>query len=187
MVERTGYIPFSLGDVMTGRVPRSAAAGQASPVQAAQNTAVPDEPVDVVAISSVPDSSLSQPPPPETPPVATGPSGRPLVSAASLRQPDSSGERLPTLASNDLSYLDYEDPAPLVLNELRNLGVDASTLRFDRYDDLIRNWGGTYTNRLLRVDAGGGRIQDYSIDLALRSPRVTAVEIIRQMGLPFRT
>lgn len=171
---------------MTGRIPRSAAAGQGSPAQAVQNVTVKSEPVDVVAISSVPDSPPAAPPPPTPPPVALGPSGRPLVDAASLRQPDITGERLPTLASNDLSYRDYEDPTPLVLNELRSLGVDASTLRFERYDDAIRNWGGSYTNRLLRVDAGGGRIQDYSIDLALRSPRVTAVEIIRQMGLPFR-
>lgn len=187
MVERTGYIPFSLGDVMTGRVPKSAAAGQASPTQTEQSTAVSPAPVDVVVISSQAASSQAPPPQPAAPSVEVGPAGRPLVSAASLRQPDVTGERLPTLASNDLSYLDYEDPTPLVLNELRNLGVDASALRFDRYDDTIRNWGGSYTNRLLRVDAGGGRIQDYSIDLALRSPRVTAVEIIRQMGSPYRT
>jgi hypothetical protein len=70
---------------------------------------------------------------------------------------------------------------------LGRLGVDAAALKFERFDDVVRNWGGAYTNRLLRVDAGGGRIEDYSIDLALRSPRVTAVEIIRQMGLPIRT
>jgi hypothetical protein len=184
MVERTAYIPFALADVMAGRIPKAAAAGLASPLQ---EFTVPPDPGKECAPRPA-EKAPASPSPAQLPaPVTLGPSGRPLIDTASLRQPDRSGERLPPLASSDLSYNDYQDPTPLVVAELGRLGVDAAALKFERFDDVVRNWGGAYTNRLLRVDAGGGRIEDYSIDLALRSPRVTAVEIIRQMGLPIRT
>lgn len=158
MVERTGYIPLALGDAMAGRVTRPAEAAAesfGSQVQAAVN-ALPDPP-----------------------PGATA--GRGIVTAAILRRPDATGDRMPTIASNDLSVSDYEDPVPLISEELRKLGVDPSGIRFQFADDVVSNAGGRYTNHLLQVDAGGRR-QDYSVELALRSPRVTAVEIVRLLG-----
>ncbi len=88
---------------------------------------------------------------------------------------------MPTIPSNDLSVADFEDPVPLVSEELRKLGVDPAIIRFQVADDVINNPGGRYTNHLLQVEAGGQR-QDYSVELALRSPRITAVEIVRLLG-----
>jgi hypothetical protein len=158
MVERTGYVPLALGDVMAGRVSRLVDQGAASF----------DLQMDAAKAA------------PEPPPSATV--GRRIVTAALLRQPDATGERMPTIPSNDLSVADYEDPIPLVSAELRKLGFDPSGIRFSLADDVISNPGGRYTNHLLQVEANGRR-EDYSVDLALRSPRITAVEILSLLGI----
>jgi hypothetical protein len=94
-------------------------------------------------------------------------------------------DRLPTIPSDKQNrrFTDYADPTPLVIAELEKFGISASGIQFERWDDVVANWGGNYTNHLLRVSVGG-RVEDYSIELALRSPKVTAVEIMRQMGRP---
>ena len=87
-------------------------------------------------------------------------------------------DQLPLIPSDtqNRKFTDYEDPTPLVRDELRKLGISPDGLQFERWDDEIANWGGHFTNHLLRVNTGG-RAEDFSIELALRSPRVTAVEI----------
>ncbi|MBM3734612.1 MAG: hypothetical protein FJW39_02400 [Acidobacteria bacterium] len=96
-------------------------------------------------------------------------------------RPDGNGYLIP-LPSSTLSYRDYEDPVPAVREELRKLGVDSTAIRFERYDDEINNPGGRYTNRLLRVEVNG-KSEDFSVELTLRNPRITAVEIGRLLGV----
>ncbi len=131
----------------------------------------PVQPPPLPIFPPAPQQPQSQPQP------VLGPSGRPLITAASLRQPDATGERLPLLGSSTLSYKDYENPIPYIVDELKKIGVDTSSLNFELHDDVVQNVGGNYVNRLIRVDAGGGRKEDYSVELALRSPWVTATEI----------
>jgi len=168
MVERTGYIPLAMGDVMRGRVPKTKQS------VATKEFKLPPKPVQkpvpelVTRIGKV----SSEPAP-----------ARQVISAAVLQhmRPDGNGYLIP-LPSSTLSYRDYEDPVPAVREELRKLGVDSTAIRFERYDDEINNPGGRYTNRLLRVEVNG-KSEDFSVELTLRNPRITAVEIGRLLGV----
>jgi len=92
-------------------------------------------------------------------------------------------DRTPTIRSDvqNRHFSAFEDPTPKVIAEMEKMGVSAAGVRFERWDEVVANWGGNYTNHLLKVDAGG-RSENFSIELALRSPKVAAVEIMNLMG-----
>lgn len=107
---------------------------------------------------------------------------RPQFSQAEAEGPDVN-DRLPTIRSDTQNrrFTDFEDPTPKVIAEMEKLGVSASGVRFERWDEIVANWGGSYTNHYLQVNTGG-RTENFAIELALRSPKVTAVEIMNLMG-----
>ncbi|MCC6591062.1 MAG: hypothetical protein IT168_30535 [Bryobacterales bacterium] len=175
------YIALALGDVMRGTAQKTQATETASDestgFSAALNSALGDG-VERFYVDGTPEGQKSG-----------GVTENGQGSAAST---DSSTEaagigdapdRLPLIGSDtrNRKYTDYADPTPMIQEELKKLGVSADGLQFQRWDDEIANWGGHYTNHLLRVTAGG-RTEDFSIELALRSPRVAAVEIRNLMN-----
>jgi hypothetical protein len=84
------------------------------------------------------------------------------------------------------SYSELEnptaDPTERVKEELRARGVDPSSMRFERYDQVVNNIGGNYTNYLLRVWMPNGEVGEFDVPLANRNPEITAVEIMRLMN-----
>lgn len=74
------------------------------------------------------------------------------------------------------------DPTERVQRELAARGIDPSSMRFERYDQVVNNIGGNYTNYLLRVWMPNGEVGEFDVPLVNRNPEITAVEIIRLMN-----
>ena len=90
-------------------------------------------------------------------------------------------DRLPTIASDtqNRTFNDYENPIPQVVNILREMGIDASGMKMERWDEVVANWGGHYTNHYIRVEIGNGINENFSLEYTIRNPKITAVEIAR--------
>ena len=83
------------------------------------------------------------------------------------------------------------DASPLqVLGDaLRAVGIDPGSLHLSESTDIVSYPGGSYTNHLITANFGKDSQERYSVDLMLRNPRLTVLEIARQMGrtVPFVT
>lgn len=78
------------------------------------------------------------------------------------------------------TYLDFQDPIPLVQAELVKLGIDPSLVKMERYDEVCVNpFNSPLTNHLIRTNFASGAEESFSIEWSLRNPKVTAVEIQR--------
>lgn len=176
------YIAQALGDVMraalkkteTTENPQKEAGSFDQALSAAKGT-----PVERFFVDGTPESRQKS--------AAVTESGHPVAQRESAAQPVTYGpdqyDRLPTIRSDTQNrhFSAFEDPTPQVIAEMEKMGVSAAGIRFERWDEVVANWGGNYTNHYLKVDAGG-RTENFSIELALRSPKVTAVEIMNMMG-----
>ena len=70
------------------------------------------------------------------------------------------------------------DPVEVLKQALADAGVPAGGLQFSYSDDTVAYPGGSYQNRQVTVQAGG-RKEQYSADLMLQNPWITAVEVQR--------
>lgn len=176
------YIAQALGDVMRAGLKKPENTQNKEPGGTSFDAALSEAagaPVERFFVDGTPESRQK--------PVATAESRQqPAQSEAAettVTQGPDEYDRLPTIRSDTQNrrFTDYADPTPMVMAEMEKMGVSAAGVRFERWDEVVANWGGSYTNHYLRVDAGG-RSENFSIELALRSPKVTAVEIMNLMG-----
>lgn len=173
------YIAQALGDVMRGTAQKSQATqttGDESTGFGAALSSALGEGVERFYVDGTPEGQ-------KTGGVTENGQAASTASATEAFGLGDTSDRLPLIPSDtqNRKYTDYADPTPMIQAELKKLGVSADGLQFQRWDDEIANWGGHYTNHLLRVTAMG-RQEDFSIELALRSPRVAAVEIANLMN-----
>ena len=67
-------------------------------------------------------------------------------------------------------------PVDVLTAALTQAGVDTRGMQFQEHTDVVTYPGGSYTNHLITMTAGG-KTQDYMADLMMINPHVTVVEI----------
>ncbi|MEZ5401996.1 MAG: hypothetical protein R2729_20150 [Bryobacteraceae bacterium] len=180
---RTPYIAEPLGQVMrrglenqSGSASTDEASGFASALEAAGIAGNPaavarqTRPDFAAVANSGQEAATAQ----QTPAAAQQDGGAVEVDRLPPIPADRSGQR----------YTALDDPTAAVQAELAKMGIDPSTIRFERWDDDIATIGGSHTNHLLRAYLPNGRYEDYSIEWTLRSPQVTAADIWSLMRGP---
>ncbi len=176
------YIAQALGDVMRASLKKPETVESTKTQSGSFDSALSEAtaaPVERFFVDGTPESRQIIAPPAD--------SRQQAVQREALEMPITVGpdqfDRPPTIRSDTQNrhFSALEDPTPKVIAEMEKMGVSAAGVRFERWDEVVANWGGNYTNHLLKVDAGG-RSENFSIELALRSPKVAAVEIMNLMG-----
>ncbi len=67
-------------------------------------------------------------------------------------------------------------------NELRSQGIDPSMLNISYAETPVYYPGGYYTNRLITLELGNGQKECYDVNLMLKNPWLTALEMRRFMA-----
>jgi hypothetical protein len=73
-------------------------------------------------------------------------------------------------------------PVEVLSERLRATGIDPAALNLTESREIVTYPGGSYENHLIKADFGDGITERYSVDLMLRNPQVTVVEIQRLMN-----
>ena len=74
------------------------------------------------------------------------------------------------------------DPVSVLTNALTAAGLSASGVKFTRSDEMVGYPGGSYRNHVITAEFSDGRRESFGVDLMMRNPRVTVVELGRMMG-----
>jgi hypothetical protein len=74
------------------------------------------------------------------------------------------------------------DPVSVLTNALASAGLPASGVKFTRSDEMVGYPGGSYRNHVITAEFSDGRRESFGVDLMMRNPRVTVVELGRMMG-----
>lgn len=74
------------------------------------------------------------------------------------------------------------DPVSVLTNALAAAGLPASGVKFTRSDEMVGYPGGSYRNHVVTAEFSDGRRESFGVDLMMRNPRVTVVELGRMMG-----
>lgn len=74
------------------------------------------------------------------------------------------------------------DPVSVLTNALTAAGVAANGVKFTRTDEMVGYPGGSYRNHVITAEFSDGRRESFGVDLMMRNPRVTVVELGRMLG-----
>ncbi len=124
--------------------------------------------------------------------VQTSTSGVQTISASmgerqffvTVAQPEKEPARVSDRQSQQTATAAELPPLDVLGEALRAVGIDPEALHLSESTDTVSYPGGTYTNHLIAANFGDGSQERYSVDLMLRNPRLTVLEIARQMGRP---
>lgn len=108
---------------------------------------------------------------------ATG--GQPLAQVQAAAQSSASGGQAggaggATAGSND--------PVQVLKDALTAAGLDPTRLSLTESREVVGYPGGSYVNHVITADFGGGLRECYGVELMLRNPQVTVVEIRRALN-----
>jgi hypothetical protein len=74
------------------------------------------------------------------------------------------------------------DPVSVLTSALTAAGLPFNGLKFTRSDEMVGYPGGSYRNHVIMAEFSDGRRESFGVDLMMRNPRVTVVELGRMMG-----
>jgi len=89
-------------------------------------------------------------------------------------QPQAAGANSGATVSND--------PVEILKNALSAAGLDPNRFSLTESSEVVNYPGGSYVNHLITADFGGGLRESYGVELMLRNPQVTVVEIQRALS-----
>lgn len=101
----------------------------------------------------------------------------PLTQAAAVTttDPDVVTDTTPTFTTPEAAI-------EVLGNELRSQGIDPSMLNISYAETPVYYPGGYYTNRLITLELGNGQKECYDVNLMLKNPWLTALEMRRFMA-----
>jgi len=75
------------------------------------------------------------------------------------------------------------DPLAVLRDALSKAGIDPNSMVLSESREAIGYPGGAYINHIITAELGGGRTENFGVELMLKNPWLTAFEIRKLMGM----